>query len=210
MGASDSTRSVGRQQRREELLDAITEVVRVEGPGVSMERLAAGCGVTKPILYRHFDGRDGLVLALAERFVEQLADALLPLMASQAPPAERLRRGIDAYLALLEREHELYRFLSTEAADKRDVLAGMVAEHAALAIESILAERGTDPAPARAWAYGLVGMVHFAGDWWITNRPYDRPVLVEHLTGMLSLGLDITTPTTATPTSNPLTAQEPR
>ncbi len=187
--------TTAREQRREALLDDLVAVVRSGGAFVTMEQLAAGCGVTKPILYRHFDGRDGLVHAIAERFVSQLADALDPALRNEDPAVERLRAAIDAYLALLEREPDLYRFLSTHVGGDRDVLAGMVAEHVALVLESLLATRATDADAARAWAYGLVGMVHLAGDWWIANRPYPRSTLVDHLTdllghGLIGLGLD--------------------
>lgn len=192
-----------RAQRREVLLDAVMQVVRTEGPSASMERLAAGCGITKPILYRHFDGRDGLVLAVAERFVSQLADALLPILHEQGAMAQRLHSAIDAYLGLLEREPELYRFLSTQASEHRDVLTAMVAEHVALAVEGILDAAGRDTAAARPWAYGLVGMVHLAGDWWIHSNRMTRAELVEHLTsilahGIVGLGLDLS------PTATPL------
>ena len=51
-----------------ELLDAAVGAVREIGPGATMEQLAAAGGVTKPILYRHFGDRDGLIAAIAERF----------------------------------------------------------------------------------------------------------------------------------------------
>ena len=58
--------------RREALLDATVDAVRRHGPDASMDDIAAAAGITKPILYRHFDGRVGLVVAVANRVVESV------------------------------------------------------------------------------------------------------------------------------------------
>lgn len=201
-------RAARRAERRARLVDDLVDVVRTEGPDVSMEQLAAGCGVTKPILYRHFDGRDGLVEAVAERFVSELADGLVPILTEPRPAVERLRSALDTFLALVEREPELHRFVTTQAAGHGGVLASLIAEQAAVAVERLLVARGADPTPARAWTYGLVGLAHSAGDWWITNRPYDRSTLVEHLMtvlepGVVALGLDEPDPRPPGPQEQP-------
>ncbi|MER3452813.1 MAG: hypothetical protein C4344_03870, partial [Acidimicrobiia bacterium] len=53
-------------------------------------------------------------------------------------------------------------------------LAGVIAER--------LRTVGGDPAAAAPWAYALVGMVGFAGDWWLEQRTMPRRRLVEYLT----------------------------
>ena len=52
------------EPRREQLLNAADRVVQREGPGASMNAIAAEAGITKPILYRHFGDRNGLIGAL--------------------------------------------------------------------------------------------------------------------------------------------------
>ena len=52
-----------RAERRPQLLDAAVGRDPAMGPGVTMEQLAKAGGVTKPILYRHFGDRDGLIQA---------------------------------------------------------------------------------------------------------------------------------------------------
>jgi len=196
VGAIDA-RIAAREIRRTQLLDAAIEVVRREGPFVSMEQIASESGITKPIIYRHFVDREGLVEAMAERFVDELITSLGPSMHQQAEPIDLLTATVDAYLALIEREHHLYRFLSSQPGpDRRDVMAGLVAEEVAIIIEQLLADRSLPVGPARTWAYGLVGMVHFAGDWWATAaaaNPADavpRADIVHHLTAVLWQGFD--------------------
>jgi len=173
-----------RAQRREELLDAAIDVVRRDGPNVSMDQIAAECGITKPIIYRHFGDRDGLLAELALRFVGRLIDLLRPAAATDAPAHDLLRHTIDAYLELIETDTNVYRFLRTQVhsnRDDRDVLAGLFAEQIAVIMDQRLTDAGLDPMSARPWAYALVGMVHFTGDWWIDQRaPNDRDHLPRH------------------------------
>lgn len=167
-----------------------------------MEQIAAECGITKPIIYRHFGDREGLVAEIADHFVEELIDELAPLLDSDEPPRDLLTATIDGYLALIERDPNLYRFVSSQAGvDRRDVFAGLVAEQVALVLEQLLDDRGLSTDAARAWAYGLVGMVHFAGDWWVSaeDRSTARATLVDQLVTLLwngaaGIGLD-TAPT---------------
>ena len=48
---------------------------------------------------------------------------------------------------------------------------------------------GVDSGAAEPWAYGLVGMVHLAGDWWLDRQPMPRARLVEYLTTLVWDGL---------------------
>lgn len=166
-------------------------LVRREGPYASMEQIAAECGITKPILYRHFGDRQGLIMALAEGFVSDLIAGLAPSLVSTEPPRRLLERTIDAYLALIERDTNLYRFLSTHAdPGKRDLLTALIAEEVAIVFERILATFGLDPSDGKPWAYGVVGMVYLAGDWWVEDRPIPRAQLVDRLTTLLWSGFE--------------------
>ncbi len=195
--AIQDARTAARAVRRTQLLDAAISVVRREGPHVSMEQIARESGVTKPIIYRHFVDREGLVEAIAERFTTELISSLGPAMHQYAEPIDLLTTTVDIYLDLIEREQHLYRFLSSQAGpDRRDVMAGLVAEEVAIIIERVLADRSLPLEPARTWAYGLVGMVHFVGDWWATSAAANpaaavpRSDIVRHLTDVLWHGFD--------------------
>src|SRR5579863_4531477 len=61
-----------RPGRRDELSAAALEVIRHVGPTASMHEMAARAGITKPVLYRYFGDRDGLIASVAERFAQDL------------------------------------------------------------------------------------------------------------------------------------------
>src|SRR5687768_610659 len=55
-----------RLKRRSELLSAAMDVIRRGGADATMEEMASAGGISKPILYRHFTDREGLVSAITE------------------------------------------------------------------------------------------------------------------------------------------------
>nr|WP_042179096.1 TetR/AcrR family transcriptional regulator [Kibdelosporangium sp. MJ126-NF4]CEL13629.1 Transcriptional regulator, TetR family [Kibdelosporangium sp. MJ126-NF4]CTQ99315.1 Transcriptional regulator, TetR family [Kibdelosporangium sp. MJ126-NF4] len=65
-----------RAQRREQILEAATEVVSRNGFAVTgLDDIAAAAGVTRMILYRHFESRDDLCRAVLDRAARRLAEA---------------------------------------------------------------------------------------------------------------------------------------
>lgn len=185
-----------RSQRREELLDLAMDVIRSKGPHASMEEIAAGCGVTKPILYRHFGDRDGLVKAMAVRFATDLVLDLTSWIHSTESLDRRIRGAVETFVSHIERDPELYCFLTAEAPrGAEQFVAGLVAEEVVRVLRETLEAEGLDPSGAEAWGVGLVGMVHFAGAWWVQRRSMPKGELVAHLErliwgGLGGLGLD--------------------
>jgi AcrR family transcriptional regulator len=185
-----------RALRREELLDAATDAIRRDGPGISMEAMAAAAGVTKPILYRHFGDRDGLVLALAGRFSTNLMEQLQRSLSAAAEPRDLLASTIDTFVAFIEADPELYRFLvhravreETGAADELHGFIRQVSQQVTVVLGEQLRLAGHDSGGAEPIAHGIVGMVHAAGDWWVDRRTMPRARLVEYLTTVLWDGM---------------------
>lgn len=190
-----------RQDRREVFLDAAVTVIRRDGHTASMEAMAREAGVTKPILYRVFGDRDGLLHALGERFGAELTQAVGEALgepgqagrAGATDPREILRSSIDAYLGLVDRDPELYRFLTIRlAADPTQPIANLADEFArtvALVLSEQLRAIDADAGAAEPWAYALVGMAHLCGDWWVGRRTISRAALVDYLVTLVWDGL---------------------
>jgi AcrR family transcriptional regulator len=187
--ARDSKRALLRERRREELLDVADRVIQRHGVDVSMDEIASGAGITKPVLYRHFGDKDGLYQALTERYVDELKTALKP--ATQASePRDRLAAAIDAYLVYVEREPERYRFLLHASEQPRT--AGIVADfrrrhiaECAFTAEDNLRRAGVHPGFAEPWAECVSGMIRAAGTSWLETRSLPRNRLVDYLTTIL-------------------------
>lgn len=198
-----------REDRRVAFLDAVVTVVGRDGPTASMEAIAREAGVTKPILYRMFGDRNELILAVGERFADEIATALADALDLSGhdgdQPADRrelLRAAINAYITLVDRNPELYRFLTTQlASDPTQPIAGFIdaiARNIALVLHDQLRALAADSGRAEPWAYALVGMVHTAGDWWMNRRTMSREALVDALVALVWDGLATEALTTVT------------
>ena len=195
MGRPEKTEEE-RQARRDELLDAAVEAIRRHGPQVSMEDLARAAGVTKPILYRHFGHRDGLTAALGTRFAEGLQATLQSAMAGGNGARETLVKTIDAYLAFVERDPEVYRFLvrhltATPPDDELSVgnFLRQVGNQVAVVVGEQMRAAKVDSGGAEPLAHGIVGMVHAAGDWWLERQTMPRERVVQYVVDLLWGGM---------------------
>jgi AcrR family transcriptional regulator len=191
----EARRDAQRAERRDHLLDAAIAEIRTIGPGATMEQLATAGGVTKPILYRHFGDRDGLIHAIAERFSTGLLASVEGPLLSQRYPRELLESTIEGYVAFLERDPYLYGFLMQQASVRNGrhtpigSLVDVVAKQIAVISREQLIAVGRDAGSAVPWAYGIVGLVHTATNWWLEDRTMTRERFVRYLTDLLWDGL---------------------
>ncbi|MDQ1040349.1 AcrR family transcriptional regulator [Streptomyces sp. V3I8] len=194
---TDQQRSADR--RRRELLEAADRVVLRDGPGASMNAIAAEAGITKPILYRHFGDKGGLYAALAKRHTDALLGALRAALDAPAERRERVEATLDTYLAAIEARPQVYRFLMhpSEGGAQSDRGLGFdvgaysfpllrrMGEELADVIEERVDLGPGGQQSARVWGHGIVGMMHAAGDWWLGERPCSRADLVRALADLL-------------------------
>lgn len=180
-----------RVARREALLDAADRIVQRDGPAATMATIAGEAGITKPILYRHFGDKGGLYAALADRYTGALLERLQAALEEGQNRRDRVERTIGAYLASIEREPQVYRFLlhSAEGAPALSQVRSFTRRLSVLLAGGIAAELSVPPARAAAWGHSIVGMVQSAGDWWLEARSdgdaMTRDELVQQLTDLL-------------------------
>jgi AcrR family transcriptional regulator len=197
-----------RIERRGELLEAAVRAIRREGPAVSMREMAAEAGVTKPILYRHFGAKGGLYHAIAERYATELLDQIRAALGRDLPPRDLLVATLDAYLAFLERETQVHRFLMERALHEQAETAqaflmgfrGQVADE----LEDALRDRviPSREEAAGPWAHALVGMAELAGEWWLHQERMSRAQMVDYLATLLWSGFSTVTEVEAASTDD--------
>jgi AcrR family transcriptional regulator len=184
-----------RVERRAELVAAAARAIVQFGPDVDMAQVAAVAGVSKPVLYRYFADKAQLWIAVGEHMASIVVDAVAPAIAQVGAERELVAITIDAYLAVVETQPELYRFLLHQAAAPGlphvfAATARTVATSLARVIGDRLRAVGLDAGGAEPWAYGMVGLAQSVADWWIVHsRPMSRGALTEYLTTLLWDGL---------------------
>lgn len=219
-----------RLERRKELVEATLRAIRAHGATVGMDEIALAAGTSKTVFYRHFTDRNGLYQAVSERvdglILRDLGKALgesgVPLSDLSASPQHLVAAAIDSYLALVEKDPEVYRFivaaplLDRTHSDPAADVSGHVAAQLADVLHEALGAAGYDPSPAPVWAQGVVGMVRAAADAWLAGGPgfsgMPRARLTEHLTTLAWTGLATAWPADGVPTTSPTstTAARPR
>ena len=197
----DSRWDEHRAQRRRQLVDATLAAVGKHGARVGMDEIAAEAGTSKTVVYRHFADRTELHLAVCGRVAEQLLPKLRAAMESSDHPREMLAAAIETYLAFLEADPELYRFVvhpegpnshfgPKGSGDPVASLSNLVGDQAAALLTDALRGAGRNTAAAQPWGHAVVGLVRSAADWWLqADRPMLRSELAAHLTDLAWSGL---------------------
>jgi AcrR family transcriptional regulator len=185
-----------RRARREDLVTAAVEAVRLAGPEFAVEDVARSAGVSKTVIYRYFSDKDELVDAVLGRISEAI---LLPrlmgeLTAERRDDREQLHAVIAAFVSLIEDEPALYRFAYAHAgrSGRADLVAATereIAEALGVLMGDRLSAAGRSPDAALTWAYGVVGMVQLAAHWWSAARTVPATQLVDQLTDLAHGGL---------------------
>jgi AcrR family transcriptional regulator len=103
------------EERREQLLDATKKVAAEQGfHGTSIEAVAREAGISRPIVYGHFQDLGGLLEALIEResarALAQLAD-VLPRDLAAGDPAEGLLAALRGYLEAVRADPQTWRLV---------------------------------------------------------------------------------------------------
>lgn len=187
-----------RRERRRQLVDAAIAAVGTHGAGVGMDEIAAAAGTSKTVVYRHFADRAELHVAVCTRVASLLLPKLRGAIESGGSPRQMVTNAIDTYLAFIEADPELYRFVVHPQghnghfgpSDPVNTLSDLVGEQAAAAVSVALEQAGRDRAAAAPWGHGVVGMVRSAADWWLrADRPMLRSELAAHLTELAWTGL---------------------
>lgn len=203
-----------RAQRRRELVEATLRAIRRHGAGVGMDDIAAEAGTSKTVVYRHFGGRSGLYVAVVEA-VDAVILGDLGTATEHTDPDDAIGlvgAMVDAYLGLVEKDPEIYRFVVTRplvdgpVAD--DPVAGMtdrIGDQVARSLAVHLRRRGGQESAASAttWGHGLVGFVRAAADQWLTSgTPRSRSEVVDDVIALFGPAFAATLP--ATPPATPL------
>ena len=173
------------------MVQAAVEAVRRHGASVSIAEIAAFAGITKPVLYRHFIDRADLQRAVGEQAAALLVARIAPELMQDREPREHVRGAVDAFLAGIEEEPQLWRFVVHNPAERAvgEAVVDDARQQIASLLATLLGERlralNLDSGGAEAWAQGLVGMVQSAGDWWLERRTMSRQALTDYLTALI-------------------------
>ena len=113
--AERRSKRLGAAARRQLIEEAATRLFAQRGyKATTVEDIVHGAGVTKPMLYRHFESKQDLCVALLERYRDELVAAPLSVLeAGDADWRGQLGAMGDAWLGYIEQHPEGARLLLT-------------------------------------------------------------------------------------------------
>ncbi len=182
------------QQRREQLLDIGRSLFAEKGfDATSVEEIAASAGVSKPVVYEHFGGKEGLYAVVVDREVKRLLDAITGSLIGNHP-REVLERVCFALLGYVEDNADGFRILVRDSpvATSTGTFASLISD-VATQVEHLLVDqfrqRGFEPSYAPMYAQMLVGSVALVGQWWLDVREPSKDEVVANLVNLAWNGL---------------------
>jgi AcrR family transcriptional regulator len=182
------------KERREQLLDIGRTVFADRGfDGTSVEEIAEKAGVSKPVVYEHFGGKEGLYAVVVDREVSRLLDRITASLVGNHP-RELLEQAAGSLLRYIEEETDGFRILVRDSpvASSSGTFASMISD-IATQVEHVLAgqfkARGFETKLAGLYSQALVGMVALTGQWWLDARKPKRDEVAAHLVNLAWNGL---------------------
>jgi AcrR family transcriptional regulator len=182
------------RQRREQLLDIGRHLFAERGfDATTIEEIAARAAVSKPVVYEHFGGKEGLYAVVVDREVQRLLNMTQSAL-THGNPQQLLERAALAFLDYIEESSDGFRILVRDSpvATSTGGFASFISD-IARRVEHILGreftDRGYDPKLAPMYAQMLVGMVALTGQWWLEARTPKREDVAAHLVNLAWNGL---------------------
>jgi AcrR family transcriptional regulator len=182
------------KERREQLLDIGRRLFAERGlDGTSLEEIAAQAGVSKPVVYEHFGGKEGLYAVVVDREVDRFVSMATQLLRGE-DTMEKFEAAAVALLRYIEDNADGFRILVRDSppgsgSGTFSSLISDIASQVEYILGDVLQARGYDPAYAPMYAQMLVGMVAFTGQWWLDARAPRIEEMAAHLVNLAWNGL---------------------
>jgi AcrR family transcriptional regulator len=182
------------KERREQLLDVGRRLFAERGlEGTSIEEIAARADVSKPVVYEHFGGKEGLYAVVVDREVERFTGLATRLLSGH-DTMEKFEVAAVELLRYIQDNSDGFRILVRDSnpSSGSGTFASLISDIASQVeyiLGDVLAERGYDPKLAPMYAQMLVGMVAFTGQWWLDARKPALEVVAAHLMNLAWNGL---------------------
>jgi AcrR family transcriptional regulator len=181
-------------ERRAQLIDVGRAMFAQRGyEGTSMEEIAERAKVSKPILYEHFGGKEGLYAVIVDREMDYVVRRIVEAIGSGSA-RERLERATLAFLTYVKDQPDGFAVLSqdspmTSTRGRLSSLLNDLAERVGDIFADSFKSAGFDARTAPIYAQALVGMVTFVGKWWTDVRKPAVDEVAKHIVALAWMGL---------------------
>ncbi len=183
-------------QRREQLIRIGRSLFASKGfEAVSVEEIAATAKVSKPIVYEHFGGKEGLYAVVVDREMRALNDSLFQALSGEnAHPRQIVERTTLALLTYIEENAEGFQVLvrdspTTDPTSSFSSLLGDVSTRVGEILEEWFKRQKLPAKHAPYYAQMLVGMTVYTGQYWADQRKLSKEQLAALIVNLAWNGL---------------------
>lgn len=185
-------RMTGRERREQLIVIGRAVFAELGFDGASVEEIAARAGVSKPVVYEHFGGKEGLYAVIVDR--EMLAlEKVITHSLSEGTWRERIEKATVALLNYVEQETDGFLILvrDSKPGDERSysTLLNSSVGQVSYILGAAFERRGLDAKLAGLYAQALVGMVSMTAQWWLDTRQPAKEVVAAHIVNLCWNGL---------------------
>lgn len=181
--------------RRAQLIQVGREVFAEKGyEATSVEEIASRAKVSKPIVYEHFGGKEGLYAVVVDREMEYVIGVISEAL-SAGSPRERAEQAALAFLTWVKDRPDGFAVLTHDApttvlsSGGFSSLLNEVAERVSDVFAEAFKQAGYDPDVAPIYAHALIGMVTLVGQWWSVVRKPSVEKVASHIVALAWMGL---------------------
>ncbi|MCE5290184.1 MAG: TetR/AcrR family transcriptional regulator [Nocardiaceae bacterium] len=181
-------------QRRKQLIDVGRSLFAERGyDGTSIEEIAQRAQVSKPVVYEHFGGKEGIYAVIVDREMSRLL-GMITASLTENKSRVRIESVTLALLTYIEEHTDGFRILVRDqriAADEGTYSS--LLNDAIGQVSNLLAgdfeRRHLNAELAPLYSQALVGMVSTTATWWLDDRSVPKEVLAAHLVNLCWNGL---------------------
>ena len=180
-------------ERREQLITVARGLFAEKGfDATSIEEIASRAKVSKPVVYEHFGGKEGLYAVIVDRELMTISTTITASLRSSTSASIIVERAALALLTYIEDSPDGFRILSSGSDRSAGTYSTLLAD-VAIQVSGLLASQfsahGLDPRTAPLYAQMLVGIVAMPSQWWLENRTMTKEEVAAHMVNLAWNGL---------------------
>ncbi|MEO7447677.1 MAG: TetR/AcrR family transcriptional regulator [Humibacillus sp.] len=182
-------------ERREQLILVGRGLFADKGfEATTVEEIAAKANVSKPVVYEHFGGKEGLYAVIVDREIQRLLGGINAALDEGEGARVLLEHATLALLDYIEADPDGFRILVRDSPPGQSTgsfasVLGDVASQVEHLLAAAFKQRDLDPKSAPIHAQMLVGMVALTGQWWLEQRKFKKDQVAAHLVNLAWNGL---------------------
>ncbi|MDR0959026.1 MAG: TetR/AcrR family transcriptional regulator [Propionibacteriaceae bacterium] len=182
-------------ERRDQLITVARSCFSEKGfDGTSVEEIAARAAVSKPVLYEHFGGKEGLYAVVVDREVQTLLTSIRHAITAPGSGSRvKIERGTLALLDYIESCPEGFQIIMRDSSETGGGGFTSILNDVIVRVEDILtplfSARGIDPDAVPLIAQALTGLVAMTGQWWLEHQEMPKREVAAHLVNLAWNGM---------------------